>query len=105
MEETGGRSRGRCRLRQVKGGSAPGERAMEEPGSRSRGRGRCRLGQVQGALAPGEGAVEEPGGQSRGRCRFGQLQGGLCFNLKGESAKKWPSEIFKYSKSKMCRSI
>ena len=52
-----------CRLRQVQGGSAPGERAMKEPGSRSKGRGRYRLGQVQGAFAPGEGAMEEPGCQ------------------------------------------
>ena len=93
MEEPGGQSRGRFRLRQVQGGSAPGERAMEEPGSRSRGRGRCRLGQVQGALAPVEGAMEEPGGQSRGRFRLGQLQGCLYFNLKGESAKTRLSEI------------
>ena len=63
MKEPGGQTRGRCRHGQVQGGSAPGERAMEEPGSRSRGRGRYRLGQIQGALAPGEGAMEEPGDQ------------------------------------------
>ena len=63
MAESGGWSRERCKLRQVQGGSAPGERAMKEPGSRSKGRGRYRLGQVQGAFAPGEGAMEEPGCQ------------------------------------------
>ena len=62
-------------------------------------------GQVLGGLAPGEGAIEEQGGQNRGRCRFGQLQGYMYFNLKGESAKIWPSEILKCSKSKMCRAI
>ena len=52
MEESGGWSRGRCRLEQVDGGLAPVEGAMEEP--RGRSKGRCRLGQVQGGSAPGE---------------------------------------------------
>ena len=69
------RSKGRCRLEQVQGGLAPGERTMEEPGVLSRGR--CRLRQVQGGSASGERAMEEPGSRSRGRgrCRLGKVQG------------------------------